>query len=105
MVEIRLMLDEIERKMRQAGYKSSASEGWEEEEGIPIMNHHSEKLAIAFGLIKTCHTTPIRVMKNLRDGICSCMDCWCILRDLDQVFSSASGRVQTEEPRFHFNPC
>ncbi|KAL5988517.1 hypothetical protein ACLOJK_036282 [Asimina triloba] len=64
--EIRLMLDEMERKMRQAGYKSSASEGWEEEEGIPIMNQHSEKLAIAFGLIKTCHTTPIRVMKNLR---------------------------------------
>ncbi|PON33528.1 DYW domain containing protein [Trema orientale] len=31
-----------------------------------ILRHHSEKLAIAFGLISTPENTTLRIMKNLR---------------------------------------
>ncbi|KAI3857605.1 hypothetical protein MKW98_028869, partial [Papaver atlanticum] len=36
-----------------------------------ILYHHSEKLAIAFGLLRTKPRTTIRIMKNLR----ICNDC------------------------------
>jgi hypothetical protein len=43
----------------------------EEESKVFHLCHHSEKLAIAFGLINTDPGTPLRIMKNLR----VCEDC------------------------------
>jgi hypothetical protein len=37
-----------------------------EEEKIDMSHKHSERLAIAFGLISTCSGTPLRIAKNLR---------------------------------------
>ncbi|CAM6051443.1 unnamed protein product, partial [Sphagnum compactum] len=38
----------------------------EEEEKVIHLCHHSEKLAIAFGLMSTDPGTPLRIVKNLR---------------------------------------
>ncbi|KAL0424846.1 UNVERIFIED_CONTAM: putative pentatricopeptide repeat-containing protein [Sesamum radiatum] len=43
----------------------------EESEKLKMLNHHSEKLAIAFGLIFIPPGLPIKVVKNLR----VCDDC------------------------------
>ncbi len=43
----------------------------EEEEKVPHLCHHSEKLTIAFGLINTAPHTPLRIRKRLR----ICKDC------------------------------
>lgn len=43
----------------------------EEEEKDQILNYHSEKLAIVFGLISTPFGMPIKIFKNLR----VCGDC------------------------------
>jgi hypothetical protein len=43
----------------------------EEEEKVFHLCHHSEKLAIAFGLLNTAPGTPLRIRKNLR----VCEDC------------------------------
>lgn len=46
-------------------YKSEALFDMDEEEKETALSHHSEKLAIAFGLLCTVPGTPIRVVKNL----------------------------------------
>ncbi|RVW16049.1 Pentatricopeptide repeat-containing protein [Vitis vinifera] len=38
----------------------------EQEQRQVLLGYHSEKLAIAYGIISTAPGTPIRVMKNLR---------------------------------------
>jgi hypothetical protein len=43
----------------------------EEEEKLFHLRHHSEKLAIAYGLISTPPYTPLRIFKNLQ----ICGDC------------------------------
>lgn len=68
------MLEKLTGKMREAGYQSqtiTALHDVEEEEKELMVNVHSEKLAIAFGLIATEPGTEIRIIKNLR----VCLDC------------------------------
>ncbi|XXG77925.1 hypothetical protein AAC387_Pa08g1976 [Persea americana] len=67
-------LNELEKRMKAAGYVPDldcALHDLEEERKELILSRHSEKLAIAFGLISTLPGTPIRVFKNLR----VCGDC------------------------------
>ncbi|KAJ7943276.1 Pentatricopeptide repeat-containing protein [Quillaja saponaria] len=67
-------LEELNYKMLQEGYvpdMSSVLHDVGESEKIKMLNHHSEKLAIAFGLIFIPPRLPIRVVKNLR----VCGDC------------------------------
>ncbi|XP_050221710.1 putative pentatricopeptide repeat-containing protein At1g68930 [Mercurialis annua] len=67
-------LDNLNHKMLKEGYKPDANSvlhDVEESEKIKMLNHHSEKLAIAFGLIFIPRGLPIRVFKNLR----VCGDC------------------------------
>ncbi|KAB1211975.1 hypothetical protein CJ030_MR6G022922 [Morella rubra] len=68
------MLDKLTEKMREAGFQSqtvTALHDVEEEEKELMVKVHSEKLAIAFGLISTEPGTEIRIIKNLR----VCLDC------------------------------
>ncbi|KAB2609787.1 pentatricopeptide repeat-containing protein [Pyrus ussuriensis x Pyrus communis] len=53
------MLEEIDRRLYTAGFVPDTSEE-------VAFSHHSEKLAIAFGLISTKAGTTIRIVKNLR---------------------------------------
>ncbi|KAK8640094.1 hypothetical protein V6N13_138456 [Hibiscus sabdariffa] len=67
-------LNELEKKMKLAGYVPDlefALHDVGEEQKEQLLLRHSEKLAIAFGLIKIPYGTPIRVFKNLR----VCGDC------------------------------
>ncbi|XP_040996985.1 pentatricopeptide repeat-containing protein At4g30700 [Juglans microcarpa x Juglans regia] len=68
------MLEKLTGKMREAGFQSqtvTALHDVEEEEKELMVKVHSEKLAIAFGLITTEPGTEIRIIKNLR----VCLDC------------------------------
>ncbi|XP_027359144.1 putative pentatricopeptide repeat-containing protein At1g68930 [Abrus precatorius] len=67
-------LEKLNHKMVQEGYvpdMNSVLHDVEDSEKIKMLNHHSEKLAIAFGLIFIPPGFPIRIVKNLR----VCGDC------------------------------
>ncbi|XP_007039721.2 PREDICTED: pentatricopeptide repeat-containing protein At4g16835, mitochondrial [Theobroma cacao] len=67
-------LRELEKKLKLAGYVPDlefALHDVGEEQKAQLLLRHSEKLAIAFGLIKVPSGGPIRVFKNLR----VCGDC------------------------------
>ncbi|KAL2348940.1 hypothetical protein Fmac_002940 [Flemingia macrophylla] len=62
-------LEKLNYKMVQEGYDpdmNSALHDVEDSEKIKMLNHHSEKLAIAFGLIFIPPGLPIIIVKNLR---------------------------------------
>ncbi|XP_057841168.2 pentatricopeptide repeat-containing protein At4g02750 isoform X3 [Cryptomeria japonica] len=72
--DIYKMLEILTWEMKAAGYLPDSrhvSNDVEEEERELYMLHHSEKLAIAFGLLNTSPGIVIRVVKNLR----VCIDC------------------------------
>lgn len=67
----------------------------EEEEKLSHLWHHSEKLAIAFGLISTPPGTPIRIFKNLR----VCGDCHTATKFITKIVGRAI--VVRDGNRFH----
>ncbi|GLU20171.1 hypothetical protein SLE2022_363830 [Rubroshorea leprosula] len=75
--EIYKYLAEMSRKMKQVGYVPDfrwtlvKDDEIEPEEKEMRLGHHSEKLAVAFGLLSTKDGEPIFVVKNLR----ICGDC------------------------------
>ncbi|KAF3789901.1 Pentatricopeptide repeat-containing protein [Nymphaea thermarum] len=63
------MLGEMNRELRLAGHVAGTemvSYDIEEEEKESSLIYHSEKVAIAFGLLRTLPGTVIRIVKNLR---------------------------------------
>eukprot|EP01018_Ginkgo_biloba_P029281 Gb_13717 [translate_table: standard] len=67
-------LEALARQMKDLGYSPNTNfvlHDVEEEEKEQFLCHHSEKLAIAFGLISTQDGAPIQIVKNLR----VCGDC------------------------------
>eukprot|EP01018_Ginkgo_biloba_P034137 Gb_28030 [translate_table: standard] len=67
--KIYAMLDTLAGQMKEAGYMPNTNvvlHDVEEEEKEHMLSSHSEKLAIAFGLINTSPETPIQITKNLR---------------------------------------
>uniref|UniRef100_A0A803QMV5 DYW domain-containing protein n=1 Tax=Cannabis sativa TaxID=3483 RepID=A0A803QMV5_CANSA len=72
--EIQRMLTELRKEMKEAGYipdTNFALFDLEEEEKVSEVWYHSEKIALAFGLIAIPPGVPIRITKNLR----ICGDC------------------------------
>lgn len=72
--QITAELERLNYKMREEGYvpdTSSVLHDIDESEKIKLLNRHSERLAIAFGLIFLSPGLLIRVVKNLR----VCHDC------------------------------
>ena len=72
--EIQAELRNLLAKMRAIGYIPDCSfvlQDVEEDEKEQILNNHSERLAIAFGIINTPSRTPLHIYKNLR----VCGDC------------------------------
>ncbi|XP_028803849.1 pentatricopeptide repeat-containing protein At3g22690-like [Neltuma alba] len=73
-LNIDLMLKEINCKLGEAGYVPDITNvliDVDLREKEQLLSRHSEKLAMAFGLITTSPGMPIRVIKNLR----MCSDC------------------------------
>ncbi|XVF54982.1 hypothetical protein PTKIN_Ptkin05aG0224300 [Pterospermum kingtungense] len=91
-------LGELAKELKEAGYVPTTDYvlfDIEEEEKEHFLGCHSEKLAIAFGLISTTPLDVIRVVKNLR----VCGDCHEAIKHI----SSISGReiIVRDNNRFH----
>ncbi|CAB83139.1 putative protein [Arabidopsis thaliana] len=79
------MLDEIMQRLREAGYVTDTKEvllDLNEKDKEIALSYHSEKLAIAFCLMKTRPGTPVRIIKNLR----ICGDCHLTGLALAEIF-------------------
>ncbi|XP_078443318.1 pentatricopeptide (PPR) repeat-containing protein [Wolffia australiana] len=91
-------LDWLNRRMEEEGYKpdtSSVLHDLEESEKVEMLSLHSEKLAIAFGLLFLPEGSLIRVVKNLR----VCIDCHVATK----LISKITGReiLVRDAARFH----
>lgn len=67
-------LNELIQRLKEIGYSTEANivmQDVEEEQKELLLAFHSEKIAIAYALMKTSTGSPIRIMKNLR----VCTDC------------------------------
>ncbi|XP_031278205.1 pentatricopeptide repeat-containing protein At4g14850-like [Pistacia vera] len=96
--EIQAMLAKLREDMKAAGYvpdTSFALYDLEEEEKITEVGYHSEKIALAFGLIVIPPGIPIRITKNLR----ICGDCHSAFK----FISGIVGReiIVRDNNRFH----
>ncbi|PKA61213.1 Pentatricopeptide repeat-containing protein [Apostasia shenzhenica] len=72
--KIYAFLEELDMKMKKAGYVSATKlvlHDVDEEEKEQMLKYHSEKLAVAYGILNLNPGRPIRVIKNLR----VCDDC------------------------------
>uniref|UniRef100_A0A7N0SZZ9 DYW domain-containing protein n=1 Tax=Kalanchoe fedtschenkoi TaxID=63787 RepID=A0A7N0SZZ9_KALFE len=72
--KIHMKLEEVISKVRSAGLAPITEfvlQDVEEDVKEDMINQHSEKLAIAFGLLVTCTGMPLFIIKNLR----ICQDC------------------------------
>lgn len=91
-------LEGLNIRLRDMGYQADTNyvlHDVEEEHKAAILSQHSERLAIAFGLIATSPGTPIQIVKNLR----VCGDCHSVIK----IISMIEGReiVVRDSNRFH----
>lgn len=96
--EINDMLGQMMKKLRKVGYKPDTSVvllNVVEEEKEKSLKYHSEKVAMAFGLINTAPGTPIRVVKNLR----VCDDCHNATKLLSKIYRRQI--IVRDRNRFH----
>eukprot|EP01018_Ginkgo_biloba_P018940 Gb_33111 [translate_table: standard] len=91
-------LEKLAEQMKDAGYVPDTNyvlQDLEEEHKEHSLCHHSEKLAIAFGLISTPPGTSIRIFKNLR----VCGDCHTATKFLSKIVGREV--VLRDASRFH----
>lgn len=96
--EIYDKVDEMIMKIKVVGYVPNIGDARldaEEDEKEVSVSHHSEKLAIAFGLIKSPPGATIRVSKNLR----VCTDCHIATKMIAKVYEREI--VVRDRNRFH----
>ncbi|GAB2226690.1 hypothetical protein Droror1_Dr00022509 [Drosera rotundifolia] len=67
----------------------------EDEEKEHAVSRHSEKLAVAYGLLRMCEGKTIRVVKNLR----ICCDCHTVMSLISKIYKVAI--VVRDRSRFH----
>ncbi|XP_057433439.1 pentatricopeptide repeat-containing protein At5g43790 [Lotus japonicus] len=96
--EIYLKIGDINRRLQEFGHNPRTSEvlfDVEEEEKEDALSYHSERLAIAFALIASPSSLPIRIIKNLR----VCGDCHVFTK----LISAAYQRdiIVRDRNRFH----
>eukprot|EP01018_Ginkgo_biloba_P022102 Gb_10152 [translate_table: standard] len=96
--EIYEKLERLTGQMKEAGYVPDTTfvlqdVGQEQKENS--LYHHSEKLAIAFGLIGTPPGSPIRVVKNLR----MCGDCHTAIKLISKIVEREI--IVRDANRFH----
>ncbi|CAN1190318.1 Pentatricopeptide repeat-containing protein At2g22070 [Linum perenne] len=91
-------MDEIWKEIKKMGFvpdSDSVLHDLEMEVKDQILRHHSEKLAIAFGLISTPENTTLRIMKNLR----ICNDCHTAIKYISKLVSREI--IVRDATRFH----
>ncbi|XP_050206440.1 pentatricopeptide repeat-containing protein ELI1, chloroplastic [Mercurialis annua] len=96
--EIYMMLEEIDSWLKAQGYKPHTDlvlhdlADAQKEQNLKV---HSEKLAIAYGLISTKPGTPIKIVKNLR----VCADCHAVTKLISKI--TRRKIVMRDRNRFH----
>ncbi|CAL0300135.1 unnamed protein product [Lupinus luteus] len=98
MKSIYVMLESIMEKLQIKGYSpntSIVSFDIEEEEKETALKQHSEKLALAFGLIRTEAGTTLHIVKNLR----VCEDCHSAFKLISQIYSREI--IMRDRVRYH----
>ncbi|KAI3862577.1 hypothetical protein MKX03_037681 [Papaver bracteatum] len=96
--EIYSYLEILLVKMREAGYvpdTTSVLHDIDEEEKESVIRVHSEKLAVAFGIMNTVPGTTIQVFKNLR----VCGDCHKAIKFISKILNQDI--VIRDSKRFH----
>ncbi|XP_057414815.1 pentatricopeptide repeat-containing protein At5g48910 [Lotus japonicus] len=83
--EILSMLKEISHKLSLEGHMPDTTQVFlkiDEKNKESVLHYHSEKIAVAFGLISTSPKTPIQIVKNLR----ICEDCHSSMKLISKVY-------------------
>lgn len=96
--EIQKMLAKLRKEVEAAGYIPETElslHDVEEEEKISEVWYHSEKLALAFGLIAIPPGVPIRIAKNLR----ICGDCHSAIKLISGI--TRRDIIVRDNNRFH----
>ncbi|KAI4297007.1 hypothetical protein L6164_036919 [Bauhinia variegata] len=94
--EIYDKLKQIINRLALLGYSEEAAIGRDPEFDLETSSsYHSEKLAIAFGLVKTPEGSCIRIMKNLR----ICRDCHTFTKFISKAFNREI--IVRDRVRFH----
>uniref|UniRef100_A0ACD5UHE3 Uncharacterized protein n=1 Tax=Avena sativa TaxID=4498 RepID=A0ACD5UHE3_AVESA len=97
-MEIIAMMEEITRRLKSVGYSPVTSQitvDVDEEEKEHALLAHSEKLAIAFGLISLAPNLPIHIIKNLR----VCEDCHSAIKLISKLWNREI--IVRDRSRFH----
>ncbi|KAJ6857836.1 hypothetical protein NC651_039308 [Populus alba x Populus x berolinensis] len=97
-IDIYKKLEEINLKLAEAGYvpeTDTVIHDLEREEKEEALKVHSERLAIAFGLISTEAGSTLRIMKNHR----TCVDCHSALKFISKITSRHL--IVRDGSRFH----
>ncbi|KAF7840397.1 pentatricopeptide repeat-containing protein [Senna tora] len=96
--DIHEFLGELYKKMKEEGYVPDTNfvlHDVEEEQKEQNLSYHSEKLAVAFGIISTPPGTPIKVFKNLR----TCVDCHTAMKYISKIVERKI--IVRDSNRFH----
>lgn len=96
--EIYEMLIDMVKQMTKAGYKPVISEvllDIDEEDKEDALTWHSEKLAIAFAILRTPPGSPIRIVKNMR----VCTDCHTATKFISKIYNRSI--LVRDRTRFH----
>ncbi|KAK8458901.1 hypothetical protein SEVIR_2G036200v4 [Setaria viridis] len=96
--QIYKMLSQIAERLRREGHvphTSNVLADIEDEEKETALNYHSERLAIAFALLKSLPGTPIRIVKNLR----VCGDCHMAIKLISKIYDREI--IVRDRSRFH----
>lgn len=91
-------LDQLNMKLQEFGYVpnlTSVVHDVDEEEKGMILRVHSEKLAVAYGIINSVPGTTIQVIKNLR----VCSDCHTVIKLISKIVNREI--VVRDAKRFH----
>ncbi|KAM0947566.1 putative tetratricopeptide-like helical domain superfamily, DYW domain-containing protein [Dioscorea sansibarensis] len=92
------MLGKLDRLLKEAGYCPDGSfvlHDVDEEQKMHNLRYHSERQAVAFGLLKIPEGVPIRIMKNLR----VCGDCHVAIKLIAKI--TGRGIILRDANRFH----
>ncbi|XP_043703086.1 pentatricopeptide repeat-containing protein At4g02750 [Telopea speciosissima] len=91
-------LEELDLQMKRDGYVSKTKmvlHDVDEEEKEHMLKYHSEKLAVAFGILTVPPGRPIRVIKNLR----VCEDCHSAIKHISKIVRRLI--ILRDSNRFH----
>ncbi|KAM0913396.1 hypothetical protein ACQ4PT_012178 [Festuca glaucescens] len=97
-MEIIAMMEEITHRLKSVGYSPITSQitvDVDEEEKEQALLAHSEKLAIAFGLISLAPNLPVHIIKNLR----VCEDCHSAIKLISKLWNREI--IVRDRSRFH----